>query len=93
MDAGAVREVIVLSVAQSIYLRWLEDLGKCIETGTATANEALRLEREVKDYVRETLALDLSGHDVLRVDWNGREGQQIVERIYREAYGFLEVGE
>ena len=93
VDAGAVREVIVLSVAQSIYLRWLEDLGKCIETGTATSNEALRLEREVKDYVRETLTLDLSGHDVLRVDWNGREGQQIVERIYREAYGFLEAGE
>jgi hypothetical protein len=93
MDASAVREVIVLSVAQSIYLRWLEDLGKCIETGTATANEALRLEREVKDYVRETLTLDLQGQDVLRIDWKGREGQNIVERIYQEAYGFLEAGE
>jgi len=93
MDAGAVRELIVLSIAQSIYLRWLDDLGKCIETGAATTNDALRLEREVKDYVRETLALDLQSHDVLRIDWKGREGQGIVDRIYEEAYGFLEAGE
>lgn len=85
--------MIVLSVAQSIYLRWLKDLGKCIEIGTATASQALRLEREVKDYVRETLTLDLQGQDVLRIDWQGREGQNIVERIYQEAYGFLETGE
>jgi hypothetical protein len=92
-DEAAVRGVIIMSVAQSIYLRWLQDLGRSIEKGSRTECEAVRLEREVRAYVRDTLVLDLTKYDVLRIDWPGRQGQEIVQRIYTEAYEFLEVTE
>ncbi|MCH8146077.1 MAG: hypothetical protein IIA55_15305, partial [Gemmatimonadetes bacterium] len=52
-----------------------------------------RLEREVKEYVESCVALELDGKSVIEVDWGGREGRQIIDRVYRDAYTLLETGE
>jgi len=90
MDGQAIRGAVEASVSAYIYHRWLQELGDRIEENAVTADQAVRLEREVRDYVEQTVRLDLREIDVLTLDWNGPEGSRIVERIYQEAYGLLE---
>jgi hypothetical protein len=91
LDAAGVREAIETSVAGYIYHRWLQELGKRIVDNTFSAHEAVRLEDQVKKYVQETVKLDFRGMDVLTINWREMHTQQIVERIYMDAYSLLEV--
>lgn len=86
LDAEGIREAIKLSVAGYIYHRWLQELGQKIEEHTQSISEALRRERDIKVYVTEAVRLDLQGKDPLEIRWDGPEGQNIIERIYNEAY-------
>ena len=90
MDADGVRDAVELSVAAYIYYRWLQELSDRVEANAVSANQAVKLERQVKDYVRQTVRLDLREIDVLNVNWTGPDGGGLVERIYLEAYGLLE---
>lgn len=89
LDADGVQETIKASVSSYIFQRWLGELGKKIDERAISPREAVRLERDVRNYVRDALMLDLKGRDPLRIDWAGREGRELVDRIYTEAYGFL----
>ncbi len=90
MDGDGIRAALESSVSAYIYHRWLQELGDRIEENAVTSEQAVRLEREVRDYVEQTVRLDLREVDVLTLDWNGSEGRRIVERIFQEAYGLLE---
>lgn len=90
LDETTVRGVLQSSVVTYIYTRWLGELGDRIESKSVSDEQAVKLEREVKDYVRETVKLDMAKVNVLALDWSGQEGQRFVERIFSEAYGFLE---
>ncbi len=87
--ASAIRD----SVSGYIYSRWLEELGQSIEKGAVSPDSAVRLERMVKNYVRECVKLDTKDLDVLGVDWSGPEGSGIINEIFDSAYGLLEVAE
>jgi len=89
-DVGAaVRDV----VSSYVYQRWLEELGKSIEAGTTSPTEAVKLEREVRQYVRDIVQLEVPNDRVLTTNWESSEGQAIVRRLFEEAYGLLEAGE
>jgi len=91
MDEAGVREVIIDCVQNYIYQRWLQELGDRIEKHAMTAQQAVRLERDVKAYVKEAVKLDLGNVDVLSVDWNSPQIRNTIESIYTDAYGMLEV--
>lgn len=86
--ADAVRGVITAYV----YERWLEQLGKSIESGAVTAAEAVRLEREVKQYVRDIVVLDVTNDDVLAFGRDAHRTQEVIGRLFEEAYSLLENG-
>lgn len=90
MSAADVAAATERSVAAYIYQRWLLELGKKIEEGAYSDREAVRMEREVKEYVRDLVTIDLQGRNILTIDWNGIDGQQFCERIFQEAYALLE---
>jgi len=90
MDRGTVAEMIEVSVVTYIYGRWLQELGERLESRSVSDQEAVTLERQVKEYVKETVKLDLAKADVLGVDWAGAAGRRLVEQVYQEAYSFLE---
>ena len=86
-------EAVSRSVSGYIYNRWLDELGLSIEKGAVSETAAVRLEREVKEYDESCVALELDGKSVIEVDWGRREGRQIIDRVYRDAYALLETGE
>lgn len=90
IDADTASKVLETSIIAYVYHRWLQDVGERIEKRSLTAERAVGLERQVRQFVAETVRLDFSTIDVLRVDWSGREGHVLVERLYRDAYSLLE---
>jgi hypothetical protein len=84
-----VRDALVVSVSAYVYERWLVELGRKIEERAITAAEAVRLEGEMKQYVRDSVKLDLSKQDVLQLNWKGKEGRDFVQKIYEDAYAFI----
>ena len=92
MDSGAVEEAIERSISGYIYHRWLDELGLSIEKGAVSESAAIRLEREVKEYVTSCVSLELRQSSVLDINWNGPEGRRIIDRVYRDAYALLEAG-
>lgn len=83
---GAVKE----SVSSYVFHRWALDLGAAIERGAVSAKQAVTMEREMRQYIRDTLVLELRGTDVLSVDWSGHAGRDLVEKIYQDAYALIE---
>jgi len=86
--AEAVRGVI----SAYVYERWLEELGKSIESGAVSPAEAVKQEREMKLYVRDIVQLDVSNEDVLAFGRDPAHGQAVIQRLFDEAYAFLEDG-
>lgn len=90
MDQTAVGDALRASVTSYIYRRWLQELGLRIAQNAVTSRQAVRLEHQVRDYIKETVKLDFQPLDILHMDWSSPSAQQVIERIYTEAYSFLE---
>lgn len=84
-----VSEALSVSVSSYVYERWLIDLGRKIEEKAISASEAVSLEGEMKQYVKDAVKVDLSKIDVLGMDWKGKDGREFVQRIYEDAYSFI----
>lgn len=67
-------------------------MGSRIEDKQISEHEAIRLEDEVKDYVRDAVRLEIGDRNILQIDWAGDEGRRIIDRLYEEAYSFIEEG-
>ncbi len=90
MTPDDVRSAITESVSAYIFYRWVLELGRAIERRAVSTNQAITMEREMRQYIRDTLKLDLAKTDVSRVDWGGAEGQRIVEKVFTDAYELIE---
>jgi len=90
MTPDDIRAAITESVSAHIFYQWVLELGRAIERRAVSTNEAVTMEREMRQYIRDTLKLDLARTDVLLVDWRGQQGRQIVEKVFTEAYALIE---
>jgi hypothetical protein len=89
MTPADVTDTIELSVAAYVYERWLFDLSQKIEQNAVSEADAVKLERDVKDFVKGLVKLKLNGDQALRLDWKGAEGKEFVQEIYDAAYKLL----
>lgn len=86
--AGAVQNM----VSAYVYHRWLEELGLSLERGAVSPDEAVRMEREMRAYVRDLVRLEISPDRALTTDWAGADGQAFVRGLFEDAYSLLEAG-
>ena len=93
MSAADVADAVRGVITAYVYERWLEELGKSIESGAVSSADAVRLEREVKQYVQDIVTLDVSDADVLSFGRDGGQAHDVIGRLFEEAYGFLEGGQ
>lgn len=93
MTAEDIRISVEQCVSSFIYHRWLEELGFRIEKGAITENAAVALENQMKDYVTECVSLETDNIEVLNFDWQSAQGQEIINRVFNDAYSILEAGE
>lgn len=90
MTPDDVRDAVENCVSSYIYHRWLEELGFRIEKGAINENLAVTLENQMQDYVKDNVSLEITGIDVLNFDWHGTAGQELIERVFQDAYSILE---
>jgi hypothetical protein len=90
MTADDVRSAITESVSSYIFYQWVLELGRAIERQAVSTNQAIAMEREMRQYIHDTLTLDLSGTDVLAVDWSEAQGQTIISKVYADAFALIE---
>lgn len=90
MTADDVRGAITDCVSSYIFYQWALELGRAIERRAVSTNDAITMEREMRQYIRDTLTLDLASIDVLGVDWAGSQGQAIISKVYAEAFALIE---
>ncbi len=89
MGPTDIAAAIAACVESYIYNRWLGDLGVRIEQKAVSAAQAVRIERDVRAFIHETVRLDMSRVDFMTLDWRGDAGRHFVETIYREAYALF----
>lgn len=90
MTPDDVRGAITESVSSYIFYQWVLELGRAIERQAVSTNQAITMEREMRQYIHDTLTLDLAGTDVLAVDWGGAQGQAIISKVYADAFALIE---
>ncbi len=90
MTADDVRGAITESVASYIFYQWVLELGRAIEQRAVSTNQAIAMEREMRQYIHDTLTVDLAGTDVLAVEWRGAQGQAIITKVYADAFALIE---
>lgn len=83
------KATILTSIVAYIYRRWLGDLGIKIEQKAVSAKDAVKLERQMKVYIRDSVKLEFGDRSALTIDWKGREGRELVEKIYQEAFSLI----
>jgi len=89
MGPADIAASVAACVEAYVYNRWLGDLGVRIEQKAVSAAEAVRIERDVRAFIHETVRLDMSRVDVMTLDWRGEPGRLFVETIYRDAYALF----
>ena len=89
MKPDDISETIEVSVAAYVYQRWLFDLSLKIQEHAVSESEAIKLERDVKVFVKGLVKLKLDGNQALHLDWKGTEGTRFVREIYEAAYRLL----
>jgi hypothetical protein len=89
LDAAGMEQIICLYVTNYVYERFLMEMANCIERGSLSEAEANVLTDQGKEFVEGEVRFDLSGIDVLKLDWRGDEGQRFVRAIYERAYSLL----
>lgn len=89
MTPADVAETIELSVSAYVYQQWLFELSQKIEEHAVSETQAVRLERDVKGFVRGLVKLKLDGNKALQMDWKGAQGQTFVREIFESAYSLL----
>lgn len=89
MTPADIAASVAACVEAYVYNRWLGDLGVRIEQKAVSAAEAVRIERDVRAFIHETVRLDMTRVDVMTLDWRGEPGRLFVETIYRDAYALF----
>ncbi len=90
MKTSDIREAVRDSLSAYIFYRWALELGLAIERGAVSENQAVVIEREMRQYVRDTLLLTVGATDVLSIDWKSDAGRNIIDQVFEDAYSLIE---
>lgn len=91
LDEAAIEEAIISSTTNYIFERFLLDLADRIENRNISETEAISLEKEMKEYIKAEVKRNSYDERSFRgVNWFGKQGRDVTERIYQQAYEILE---
>ena len=93
LTSDTVATALRLYIANYVMRRALQLLSSRIEARALTPERAVEIERQVHDYVHDTVAFELDGRDPATVDWAGGSGRALIARVFEDAFALLEAAE
>ncbi|WP_338841235.1 Qat anti-phage system associated protein QatB [Flavobacterium ginsenosidimutans] len=86
LDEGTVKQIIPLYVESYIYERLLNDLGSRIEANSLNSANAVKLEKELKEYINSKVEITFLGIDMTNSEFSKKQ----VESLYNQCYKVME---
>ena len=91
IDENGVEEAVILSTINYVFEKFLLDLVDRIESKNISEEEVLRLERQMKEYIKVKVEKKVfEGQSFRGIDWFGKVGNEITRDIYQHVYEILE---
>jgi hypothetical protein len=90
---AAIDHVIETLIANYAAERALQTLSSRIEARSVTPERAIVIEAQIRDFVRASVELEFRGRDPRRVDWMGRQGDQIMAQLFHDAFAVLQAAQ
>lgn len=89
IDEATINTFLARYLSEYIYRRVMQELGSRIADNAASPEQAVTLERSIRDQIRALVALDLSTEDTVALDWQGAAGEQRVRNLLRDAFAMI----
>jgi hypothetical protein len=90
LAADDVRSAVESCITTYIYERWVGELGLSIERGAVSEARAVDLEQQMRAYIAESGKLELLNANILDVSWSKRDGKTLIDKVFQDAYSFIE---
>jgi hypothetical protein len=87
LDATGIVRLLELFIVEYIYRRICQELGKQLEAGAQTPADLPAIERDLRAYIVDSVALELANVNVMTLDWASDATQKRIEGIFASAYG------
>lgn len=91
VDQDSFCDLMTLFIAESIFQRFISELGNCIETNAVSVAEAEAKEKDVYEFIRAMVTFELGEIDPLHFDWQGPPGGQLIRRNVNAALRQLQI--
>jgi hypothetical protein len=91
LDSAGIAATMQHFVAAYINGRLVNALSIKIEQEALSPQHAVRLERDIREFVMQTVRLDFGEQDLARLDWTSPEATRLVDRIVYDGFRLLEV--
>lgn len=90
MTESDVKDILVLSVTNHIFQRFVHLVEKGLQDGNVSPEQAVKAESDARQYIREKVWVDFGDRDLLRMDWKSPEAANTIEQIFTQAHIILE---
>ncbi len=86
LDINTINIIIPLNIENYIYERLINDLGSRIENKSINSVGAVKLERELKEYINSKVEIAFKGKDLSNSNLSKKE----VDNLYNQCYAVME---
>lgn len=86
LNEGTMKQIIPLYVESYIYERLLNDLGSRLEANSLNSSNAVKLEKELKEYINSKVEIAFKGLDTANTEFSKKQ----VESLYNQCYKVME---
>lgn len=90
LDSETLKETVVEFVSAYIFKKWVYEAGIALEKNNLTETEAVELENEMRNFVRDEVKNGFKKMDVATFDITEGDGKKMIEKIFNTAYSTLE---
>jgi hypothetical protein len=90
LDSETLKETVVEFVSAYIFKKWVYEAGIALEKNNLTETEAVELENEMRNFVRDEVKNGFKKMDMVTFDITEGDGKKMIEKIFNTAYSTLE---
>lgn len=90
IDSETLSDTVVEFVSAYIFKKWVYEAGIALERNDLTESEAIKLENEMRFFIRDEVKNGFKKADISKIDLAQGEGKKIIEEIFELAYSTLE---
>lgn len=89
LDEKTMKDSVVEYISTYIFKKWLYEVGLAIEKNELSEKEAIGLEKEIKEFVRDETILALKDKNILTINPTDGDSKRIIENIFELAYSTI----